>query len=371
MGGLGNEVRSEAPSPCADVCAAEGEGLGMGVPGRSITRLCDFGSRSNPKIPHLTSQIATSPCKNDLPKPDSKQIGSEQALITGNSKNKARELMKPYIHATIIFAGFVMAAGTTAIVTAEYRLVSTKGQVLLSVLDEVRSNSSRAQAPMVAYRFEAPRDVNPFGDDVARQLQSEVAPRAVYAPAVDIQSEPIPHAERTAHLTHLHRAEMKRRVTTDVPTVPASAIQPLPEMSLASLPSGAAQKDLPAHFRIFYTPDGKAGSMKMPGFGLKCTKDGVQFKFDEKALALHEKQFKTQFKTLPKNISTFVQLSPEDQATFKELGAIQAGKQHDGDRAWSMQEAESARQIAITNTQAALRSAGVTQVTIDGSDFGN
>ena len=272
--------------------------------------------------------------------------------------------MKPYIHATIIFAGFVMAAGTTAIVTAEYKLVSTKGQVLLSVLDEVRSSSSHDQAPMVAYRFEVPRDSNPAGNDVAGQLQSEVAPRAVYAPVVDIQSEPVRHTERAAHLTHFHRPELKRAVSADVPAVPASAAQTAPELTLASLPK-RAEKGLPDDFRFYYRANGKTGSIKVPGFGVKCTKDGVQFKLDEKVLALHEKELDAQFKSLPKNISTFVEMTPEEQV---KLNALQSAKIQDQ---FESREAESARQIAFTNAQSALRDNGVMQIRVDTSAFGN
>lgn len=278
--------------------------------------------------------------------------------------------MKPYIHATIIFAGFVMAVGTTAIVTAEYKLVSTKGQVLLSVLDEVRSGNSYERAPAVAYRFEVPRDTNPFGRDVAGQLRSEVAPQAVYAPVVDVQSEPVRHSWRSAHLARFHRTEVKATPTPAATAMAATPIQPTPAMSLASLPKGASQNGLPAHFRILYSADGKVESMKIAGFGVKCTKDGVQFKLDEKVLALHEKEIEAQFKS-PKNISTFMEMSPEDQAKFKELGAIQAGKQLDENQSRSMHEADSARQIALTNAQNALRDAGVTQISIDGSDLGN
>jgi hypothetical protein len=277
--------------------------------------------------------------------------------------------MKPYIHATIIFAGFVMAAGTTAIVTAEYKLVSTKGQVLVSMLDQVRSRNPDDRAPLVADRIVLRGDNNPFDNDLAGQLQSEVTPQAVYAPVVDIQSEPVRHAQRASHLTHFHRAEAKLS-TPAAPANPANAVQPTPAISLVSLPK-SGQKGLPAGFRFYYSSNGKTASFKVPGFNVKCMKDSVQFKFDRKALALQQKQWEAQLKTLPKDLTTFVEMTPEDQAKFKELGAMQAGRQFEENQTRSMHEADSARQIAFSNAQNALREAGVSQVTIGDADSGN
>lgn len=272
--------------------------------------------------------------------------------------------MKPYIHATIIFAGFVMIVGTASIVTAEYKVV-TKGAALWSMLDEAGSAAPLNHNQIRADRVVALRDSNPMSEDVAGRLHIELAPRVAAAPLVEIQATSARHATRVNHSRY---PSSMKKVIARAPKAPQVDTSATASIRLASLPREPDSKNLlPAHFRVFYV-DGKPMSIKVPAFNFKCTKDGFQFKVDEKAFTGEQKEWQTQLKTLPKNITTLVELKRgDDAAREKELGSDFQLQEVQSE---AFQIADSARESAMRAADAE-RSADDSQVKVNDSDFGN
>lgn len=285
--------------------------------------------------------------------------------------------MKPYIHATIIFAGFFVAAGTTAIIAAEFQVVSTKGEAVVSMLDGIRTPRRSESIPMVAQRFFIPSDTDPFGNDVAGQLRSEVTPRPSYAPIVDIQAEPATHPERTGRREHTHRVEMKKSAMS-APVAPAAATpaeQATPAANLAAFRvEGLPKKLAPlGKLNIYYRSDSKGGSFGVPGLKVNCNKDVLQFNVDERVMALQQKQIEMQLKSLPKSSTTFVQIGPDGTSRIQEFGANEKFHKdmENAEVARAFEALSTAKKIAVTNAENAMRSAAVDSDSSSDSDSGN
>ena len=114
--------------------------------------------------------------------------------------------MKPYIHATIIFAGFFVAAGTVAIISAEYNVVSSRGEAVFSMLDSLRPAQIDHSLPVVADRIELNRDSDLMGTD-EDQVKLDFAPTSVSAPEVHLKATPALRREHAARKGHAKRTQ--------------------------------------------------------------------------------------------------------------------------------------------------------------------
>ena len=226
--------------------------------------------------------------------------------------------MKPYIHGTIIFAGFFVAAGTASIVAAEYQLVATRGAAVASIFKPAREQAPQAVAARYIWTQD---DSDLYGSDWQARMKSELKPAVAPEVEIKVDSQPskCPEAEaRKARAVRLREARAPRaELALESPASPATPPSSQQLVAL-NIPSMYQEADVPeAAFKFEVAGKDKA-MFAIEGLPKEC-----KFKFDSKMFAVDQKRWAMDMKAVALHDKTWTQMSDKDlkklKATFPRL----------------------------------------------------
>lgn len=132
--------------------------------------------------------------------------------------------MKAHHIATIALAGIVVAIGTAGIATAEYEVISSRGQAVAMLFDRTTVDRS---ADLVASNFDFKTyDDEAMNPELASDLDSEIAQTCPKAPQVVITSEAAKPAHPVAKIVRVYTPKRTfRRIRPAFAPVAPKAVQ--------------------------------------------------------------------------------------------------------------------------------------------------
>lgn len=261
--------------------------------------------------------------------------------------------MKPYLYATIIFAGAVVGLGSTAIVSSEYRLVSARAEALRSLL------GNETHTTFVAMRspdMRLDRDESTTPD---RWREAVFEKPSVNLDATPVRDQSIPEQPEPARrMRTFHRAQL----TSPRPTAPTPVDK---DVLLTAEPVQPAHAVKPIEVRI-KLPDVVAAQGNAPsGFSIKCGRNVADFKLPGKELALYRADVQKQFKEAARQLkATFVNRGDSAVTQYQiEQGVANLNA--------AMQQMDEAQKAETATANADVQIANDDSSTITVTDAGN
>jgi hypothetical protein len=246
--------------------------------------------------------------------------------------------MKPHLQATIALAGIFVLAGTSAIVTAEYQVLTSGRDAVASLLVNTHDNFAKHDSQMVPRSFVLSNDSDPYGTDVTAKLESELKCTNA-GPIVDVQVTPrvtkatpvgLPTQVRIVRRASAARLAPKAARSTWT-AAPAAPVMPSMALTSALLPMPGKAANLPKGGSYKFILNGNKGVFRIDGL----LKGGRPMVFDSKQFAENRKAMAMEFQMMGHpDAKTWAHVSLAELEKLKSFGVTIKGPKAADGRTW-------------------------------------